>query len=134
MDVGGAVPAGSEERTDALYRCYSNDRQFIGIVKCHSDRTVCHGSALTDNETVIEVTSVEASAADLPEEFEIGAFLKWSKICLDKIQTKGVGKKRKGRGIKRGSKEGSWEKNTDKKKRERGQEYKSSKTRKVIPA
>ena len=72
------APDSSEEKTDVLYQCYSNNRQFIGIVKCHSDRTACRGSALTDNETVIEVTSVEAGAADLPEEFEIAAFLKWS--------------------------------------------------------
>jgi hypothetical protein len=115
-----------------LYHCYQNS-VLIGKVRCHPGRTTCHGHAVNENEVVIEVIESYDNATD-DIEFDIGTFLKWHKICLEKIQVKASEKKKKGRGLKRGQKTSLWEKNVNKRKREFGQEYITTKTGKVKPA
>ena len=115
-----------------LYHCYQNT-VLIGKVRCHPGRTTCHGHVVNENEVVIEVVESYNNAAD-DIEFDKGSFLKWHRISLEKIQVKASEKKKKGRGLKRGKETSKWDKNSNKRKREHGQEYITAKTGKVNPA
>jgi hypothetical protein len=134
-----AEPTPEPPESVTSFNCYTKERQLLGVVRCHSDRTVFNGTPLTDNETIIEVISLTPGITDTnyPVGFAKGKLLRWSKVCLEKIQVKGRGKQKMGRGIKRVRNEQEWQRSVSKKNREMGLEYVSTgknNVKKVMPA